>query len=507
MKRTMNKRIVGPRTVRPRLGRRQLMRGIVAAAAAGAAGVGLRSRAADGGGGGKVPKYLVVLGGFGGASIIDSFLSIGNSEVAPDIAETLNVIPDDEHVLIPGSNFRAVDRTSQLYQADHSTMQSPFANKHRDRMLVATHTGTSVNHSVAQKRSITGNGAWNGRTLQEAVAIEYGAGLALPNVTMGSLGFRADGDDDSIAPEARAEPVAAPERWPLSLDGVAGVENHPDRDVVELARSLRNDKLDPDSAFWGSFQLSERLKRWQTQREESLPQIESAELLAKLNFGLPSADLPEFDPADMAALQNAFGFLGQDPLQSQAALAYLLLKHGISVSVTLSPNWGLVPHPGTGMGGPVVLNPPLSFDYSHTQHRNTQGIMWQRMLDTIDSLVDLLQGAEHPQCPGETMMDHTLIYLATDFGRTKTHQPGLTEWGSGHELNNGSLIVSPLVPGNTVLGGVEPTTGMTYGWDPATGGQLPDEVTPERTLYAGILQAIGVDTSGSGLPSVPAMSG
>ncbi len=493
------------RSARGRVTRRGLLRGIATAAAAGTAGVGRTARAAPGG---KTPKFLIVLGGFGGASIIDSFMSISENEVTPEQAETLNVIPQAEHVLVPGSDFRAVDRSVTLFGGQHTTSQSTFANKHRDRMLVATQTVTSVNHTIAQKRSITGNGAWNGRTLQEAVALEYGAGTPLPNVTMGSLGFRADGDDDTIPPEFRAEPVPAPARWPLSLDGIEGVENHPDREVVELARTLRNDSLDPQSAFWGSFQLSERLNRWRTQREEGLPAIESAELLAKLNFGMPYPGLPEFDPTDLSALQSAFGYLDADPLQSQAALAYLLLKHGISVSVTLSPNWGLIPHPEAGQmpGNPVVLNPPLSFDYSHTQHRTTQAIMWQRMLDTIDGLVDLLDAAEHPQCPGESLMDHTLIYLATDFGRSKTHQPGAAEWGSGHELNNGSLMVSPLVPGNTVLGGVEPTTGMTYGWNPSTGAPLPAEVTAEGTVYAGIVQALGVDTAGSGLPAVPVMS-
>ena len=189
-------------------------------------------------------------------------------------------------------------------------------------------------------------------------------------------------------------------------------------------------------------------------------------------------------------------------------MAYLLIKHGLSVSVTLSPNWGLVPHPQAGQipGNPLLLNPPLSFDYSHTQHRTTQAIMWQRMLDTVDGLVDLLDAAEHPDCPGESLMDHTLIYLATDFGRSKNHVAGATEWGSGHELNNGNLIVSSLVPGNTVLGGVEPTTGMTYGWDAMTGAPQVGNVTPEGTVYAGIVQAMGVDTTGSGLPAVPAMS-
>ena len=42
-------------------------------------------------------------------------------------------------------------------------------------------------------------------------------------------------------------------------------------------------------------------------------------------------------------------------------------------------------------------------------------------------------------------------------------------FGTGHHLNNGSLIVSPFANGNRVLGGVDPDTGLTYGFDPRTG--------------------------------------
>lgn len=493
-------------TERPRVTRRGLLRGIAAGAAATALGRARPGRAADGSDDGP-SKHLIVLGAFGGAAIIDSFLAISADEVTPELAETLDVFPAEERVLVAGSAFRAVDRTSTLFGGEHVTQQSAFANAHRDRMLVATQTVTSVNHTIAQERAITGNGAWNGRTLQEAAAMAYGGGKPLPNVTMGSLGFRADGHDDAVPSRFRAEPVPSPQTWPLSLDGIEGVENHPDREVVELARSLRNDHLDPESAFWGAFVLSDRLQRWRTQRNEELPDIEAAELLAKLNFGMPSDALPEFDAADLAALQTAFAQLSADPLQSQAALTYLLLKHGISTSVTLSPNWNLVAHPDAGqfMGAPAVLNPPLSFDYSHNDHRVCQAVMWQRMLDTIDALVALLDDAEHPEAPGQSLMDHTLIYLATDFGRTKSHPAGAPTWGSGHHLNNGSLIVSSLTAGNTLLGGVEPSTGLTYGWDPVTGAPQPGTEVAEGTVYAGILQALGVDTSGSGLPSVPAM--
>ena len=481
------------------LTRRKLLQGVVASAAAAGAGAGLLRRPARAGG--RASNFLITVGCFGGASIIDSFMAISEDDdgVTPEIAATLNCFAPSEIVEYGDSPFRAVDRQASLFGNNYVGNQSAFLDAHRHEMVVATQTMTSVNHTVAQKRSVTGNGAWNGRTLMEAVAAEFGAGRPLPNVTMGSLGFRADGDDESLAPEAYAEPVADPMRWPLALDGVEGVEGHPDKEIVELARAVRNEELDPESKFWQTFQLSEKLNRWKKQREEDLPTIETAEVLQKLNFGLGHPSLPEFDQNDLAALETVFGNLSIDPLEDQAAMAYLLLKHGLSVATTISPNWNMVTHPG---GGPNnILNPPLSFDYSHTQHRITQTIMWQRMLSVVDGLINLLSTTEHPESPGASLWEHTVIYMATDFGRSKGRQNG-----SGHHLNNGSAVLSGgLLNGNTLLGGVEPTTGMTYGYNPMNGA--PDDTVEmaEDVLYAGILQALGVDTSGSGLPSVDAM--
>lgn len=490
-----------------RLTRRNLLRGVAAGAAATAAGIGLtrqRAQAADG----RPNNYLIVLGAFGGASIIDSFMPIRESDVTPEIGSTLNVFPDEEVVTFADSPLRAVDRAASLFGETYDGQQSAFVGAHRHQMQVVTQTGTSVNHTVAQKRSITGNGAWAGRTLQECVAMDYGANCPLPNVTMGSLGFRSDGDDATVPPEARAEAVADPVQWPLALDGVAGVEGAPDREIVELARAVRNEQLDPESKFWQTFRLSDRLTRWKKQREDDLPVLEQADLMQKLNFGLDHPSLPAFDPTDLAALQSAFGYLTIDPLQSQAAMAYLLIKHGISVAVTLSPNWEIVTNPGGGgdSGEHAILNPPLSFDYSHTQHRVIQTIMWQRMLDTIDGLISLLSAAPHPGAPGDSLWDHTMIYVATDFGRTKRRPAGSLGFGSGHDLNNGNLLLSPtLLRGNTLLGGVDTSDGMTYGYDPSTGAAMPGTHMTEDFLFSGILGAMGVDTSGSGLPANPAM--
>ncbi|MFY0524135.1 hypothetical protein ACN28I_13505 [Archangium gephyra] len=79
------------------------------------------------------------------------------------------------------------------------------------------------------------------------------------------------------------------------------------------------------------------------------------------------------------------------------------------------------------------------------------------------------------------------------------------EFSSGHDLNNGFLMLSPMLKGNTVLGGMDPLTGLTYGFDPRTGAPEPGKMTTnEPDIFSGILTAMGVDTSGSGLPDASA---
>lgn len=355
------------------------------------------------------PRFLIVIGGFGGASIIDSFLAIRNSESRN--WRTINSFIDSEVVDIPGSPIRAVDLARDAIgglPVSFTARQSAFVTKHKRDMLVVTHTGTSVNHAIGQKRSIDGNGAWRGRTLQEVVASEYGSGHPAPNVNMARLGFRDSGGDASVPANGCAEPVEGSLPWPMG-----------DHD---------------------------------------------------------------------------------DPMDAQAALALWLLENRMSVTVTLSPSFDAVRSPSGGF-----TNLPLAFDYSHNDHRAAQAFMWQRTLDLADRLIDLLAARTFDAETGESFWDRSLIYIATEFGRSKNRTAGREVFGTGHHPNNGSLIVSPLVKGNTVLGGVDPETGLTYGFDPRTGVGDPHITMTERHIYAGILQALDVDTTGSGLPDMPAM--
>ncbi|WNG51634.1 hypothetical protein F0U60_51585 [Archangium minus] len=456
------------------------------------------------------PRFLIVVGAVGGASIIDSMLAVRGSETtrAGGNAARLNTFADAQVQNVDGSPFRAVKVDSpQLgnIPVPVKTDQLPFVKKYKDSMLVATSVGTSVNHVIAQKRSLTGNNAWRGRTLQECVALQYGAGLPLPNVNMGNGGFVERGTDDSLPAYCYGEVVANPSLWPLGLDGMKGLKDVPSRDVVALARSTRN-TLDAQSVFGRTFDDAEALRLWNEQRTSGQSALEVQELISRLNVlpdQPPKMPLSEYglsSSPDAERLREVFPDYMSDPVEGQAALAFLLIKNRVSVSVTLGPSFNMVTTPSY-----KVTNPPLAYDFSHNDHRSIQAFMWSRLMDTIDKLIGLLK-SEPFDSSGESLWDRSLIYMATEFGRTRSRPEGATEmFGTGHDLNNGFMILSPMVRGNTVLGGVEPKTTLTYGFDPRTGAPEPGKMTSnEADIFSGILTAMGVDTSGSGLPDASA---
>lgn len=462
---------------------------------------GLRRDALDG-----KPKFLIVIAAAGGASIVDSFLAVRASESGPNAAR-INCFPDAQVQAVSGSPFRAVrvdaPKLGSIPIAVRAD-QLAFVNKYKDDLLVATSVGTSVNHVIAQKRSLTGNGAWKGRTLQECVALQWGQGLPLPSVNMAVGGYTERGTDGSLPASVYAEAVAKPSLWPLGLDGARGVPGAPAKDVVTLARKARDD-VDAASVFRTTFSESSVIKRWVAQREET-SRLEQQDLITRLNVipnMPPQIPLTQYGletSPDGAALRAAFPRFFDDPFQGQAALAFLLLKYRVSAAVTIGPDFNVV------LGGAAGLaNPPLAFDFSHNDHRAGQAFMWQRILDTADKLITLLKAEPFDAATGESLWDRTLIYVATDFGRTRSRPDNATEFGSGHDLNNGFVMLSPMVKGNTVLGGVDASTGLTYGFDARTGAPQPGKLTSnEPDIFSGVLHAMGADLSGSGLPDASA---
>ena len=454
--------------------------------------------------GGAPPKFLIVIAASGGASIIDSLQAVPQS--LSTNGANLNTYPDSQIVTPSGSNFTAVKFDSSSLGSipfPVSTDQSAFVAKHHQEMLVATTIGTSVNHAVAQKRSLTGNGAWNGRTLQEIVALQHGAGFPIPNVNMGVGGYLERGADDSLPSYCYGESVANPALWPLGLDGSKGIKNLPDRSLIDMARAMRDQKLDPESTFGITFQNSPVLKRWTQQRADS-HQLEALDLITKLNIlpdQPPTIPLTEYGLSaspEAATLRSVFPNFFTDSFEGQAAAAFLLLKYRVSVAVTLGPTFNVVLTN-------TLSNPPLAFDFSHQDHRATQAFMWARILGVTDRLIDLLKAEPYDATSGESLWDHTLIYVATDFGRTKIRPTDATAFGTGHDLNNGFLMLSPMVKGNTVVGGVNPQDLTSYTFDPETGApNIGDTLSNERNVYAGVAHTLGVDTTGSGLPDAKA---
>lgn len=510
--------------------RRDFLKGVGAAGLLGTAGAGLSrwERVPDahseptGNGDTKDPRFLIVLCASGGASIIDSAMAIRESE--SNRASTLNTFPDQLVKSIDGSPIRAVDMKMDALgpiPAPFTSKQSEFVKKYKDEMMVVTQTGTSVTHQIAQRRSVTGNEAWNGRTLQECVALEYGKGHTLPNVLLATgTSFIENGNDPALPAHCLGETVSNPAVWPLALDGSKGITNI-DRGLLQDMRTLRNEKIDPQSRFARLFRNNQMMNRWRAVRGTPQRALENQDLITKLMMYPDSAKYPlkasglKSSPAAQR-VREVFPKFEVDPLEAQAALAFLLLKFRVSVSVTIGPRFDLVAHGddnifdkirngGGGKGLPegTILNPPIAFDFSHQGHRSTQGMMWNRIYGIADGLIRLLKSEEYKK--GESFWDRSMIYIATDFGRTKVRPSKAPDFGTAHDLNNGFVLLSPLVNGNKVLGGVNPNTAMTYGFDPTTGAPDKGKTMEEKQIFGGILHALKVNTSDSGLPDMRAM--
>jgi hypothetical protein len=462
------------------------------------------------------PKFLIVLCAAGGGSIIDGPLAIRASESAdPDV---VNTFPDEVITGWDGSPFRAADLSGAdmgPIPAKWSVTPSAILARRRADLMVATWTRTSVNHRVGQRRSVTGNEAWSGRTLQELVAWQYGAEAPIPNVhLLAGTGYGEHGTDELVPPWARGQVVANPATWPLSLDGSRGLAHGLNPEVLAAVRAHRNDAFEPDTRFHQVFSSAERLARWRELRGTPQERIEGLDLITRLMVQPDTDAFPlgafglESSPAGQL-VRDKFPQYDFDPLHAQAALAFLLLKYRVSVSVTLGPTADFVfddavPYdPASILPENSVVNPPLAFDSSHQAHRAGQAVGWSKLYTVIDGLISLLSAEAMDD--GSSMWDHTMIYVASDFGRAKTRPAGAREWGTSHDLNNGVMVFSPLVPGDTLRGGVDPDTGLTYGFDPRTGDPEPGSNMAEAEVFAGLLGALGVDTSGSGLPDVPAM--
>lgn len=481
-----------------RLSRREMLLGMSGALGTMAVGSNLVRAATlrEGSTADRDRKLLFVLCGYGGASIVDSFLPLSRSEVDDDaLADSLNVYEDAEIVVPEGSNIRSpaylesAGLLAGIYQAKYYA--SDFLAKHHGSMTVLTQECTSVNHQVAQARSLNGNGINAGRTLMEAMAMRHGEDLILPNCNMAVDGFIQPGWDASIPSFARAEIVSAPMGFAAAMDGMKGVLGIPERELVQKARGVR-DRLDDASPFGRTFEDSPLRSSFLADRRERLPRLEDAKLVDPLTM-LPTELLdPRYGITSSPLLPTLLTHLPdihKNPWQAQAALSVLLTYYGLSCSTTIS----LQQEPVFSDGDKLATS-PVAFDFSHVDHRVAQQLMWGALLEVADALIELLKTLDYLGDPSlGKMWDRSLVYVATDFGREKARPVGAPFWGTAHALNNGTLLMSPLLQGNRVFGGIDPATCTTYGFDGTTGEADKTLRCDEGHIYSAVAQALDIE--------------
>lgn len=438
----------------------------------------------------RARKLLFVVCAHGGASIVDSFLPLLDHE-AGSAAATLNCFPERLIAQPPGSAFRCVTLLDS-YQAypRPSYPIARFVAQHGRDLVVVGHDVGSVNHLVGQARALNGAGTDRGRTIMESAALRHGAGLPLPNCNMAIDGYVQHGTDASVPVAARHEIVMTPLLFGAGTHGFHAVPEAPSAAGIARARRAR-EQVDRDSAFRQAFSRDGRLNAYLRARQEVPSRLEAAQLVDKLLLVDPQRVDRRYGLArDPLALtvRAQLPHIDSDRIQAQIGLAFLLAHHGASNALTL----GFGTEPAVRPSGAIV-GVPLGFDFAHSLHRVSQALMWSRTLEVVDLLIALLKSHDYLGDPAlGRMWDRSLVYIATEFGRDKARPGGAESWGSGHDLNNGSVLISPLLKGNAVYGGVSPRTGQTYGFDPQTGRPDPNRKMSERDVYGIIAHALDI---------------
>lgn len=434
-------------------------------------------------GNGSDRKYIFTICAAGGASIIDAFMA----QASGPAAYTTGLVQP------AGSPLRAVGPLQNSIQGavplGNGYSQATFLSKFGADTAVMTCEVSSVNHLIAAKRSITGDNVNAGRTIAEAVAASFGKGLVVPNMTLAGGGYAAQGDDDTLPAVFRGQFIADPLMFAFAAHGFKGKTALLGPTEMRAARELRA-QLETVSRFQQQFKGSKVLEAYQSNRERVVEALEKGDMATKLMLLDPATNnLAQFGyqvSADINLVREKFPAMATDPFESRLALGFLAAKNGLSNAITIAP--GASPLI-TAAGSP---NAPLAFDWSHVDHRGAQNSMWSYILKGIDGLIDLLKATDVDGDPAKgKMWDRSMIYIATEFGRDK-----VGTGASGHHLNNGVVMISPMIQGNKVFGGIDAATALTFGFDPASGTPDPIRKMNERDVYSAIAHAMGISFAG-----------
>lgn len=484
-----------------RINRRSFLKTAAAwAGAAGAAGAVRRAGAQSAPTGDE--RFLIILCGLGGYSIQDAFMAVKESEAASP-AE-LNCFPDE--MVQDIGPFRAVTMPPGTDGASgYPSFQADFLRRHGQETAIWTQRASSVNHLNAQTRCLNGDAAWAGRTLMEAVAIERGRGFRLPNVNMAGSGFAVPGSDPSIPAYARPIAITDPRLFALGTHAYEGLRPSWTQGEVDWSRRFRG-KVEAAQDFNRVHRNSRRLQSWLEGRDRAAG-FESEGLISKLSVIDESAKWPlseyGIDPnPDLAAIEAALPKIALDPTEAQAALAFLLVKHRASSVVTIAP-------PVAGLVGPdrEIINFNSVFDAAHNTHRPSQDFHWSRLLEVADGLIGLLKATPYGD-QGESFWDHTVLYMPSEFGRAQYRTGPSGNFGTAHDFPGAQVVVSPLVRGNRIFGGIDRSQARLIGFDPSGSHEL-DPTRPgisEKEGFSAMLELMGVSRAGSGLPSADFLS-
>lgn len=431
-------------------------------------------------------RYFFIICANGGASIIDSFLPVEGDESSGRSVHAQSFIAQPN-----GSNIRCVKPRGHKLEGriplgpDYSL--ETFLSRHGADTAVVSHGVSSVTHQIGQQRSLNGDGVNGGKTIAEAFCEVYGKNMMVANANMGEGGFSLPGFAAETLSYASPEPIMDPYSFAFTMSLSEGFEKPINSSLMASIRAVR-DRFDKSSHLSKKKLVGDYLERRQdvAKRLENGDYLQSLLLLEKSagslsKFGLTSSK-------ELTSLLGSFPRLATDQFQAQAGLAYLLAKNGLSSSVTID----IGTNPVIGGSDQRLLTAPIGFDWSHRDHKGAQNGMWSRVMETADGLITLLKNTPSRTDAQTSMWDKSLVYVATDFGRTKRISGG----GSGHDLNNGSVLISPLLRGNSVYGSVDASTQMTQGFDLSTGAPTTDNLIREKHIYSLISQAFEIDFDG-----------
>lgn len=427
-------------------------------------------------------KFIFTICAVGGGNIVDAFLAQAEGPAAYSNLVKIANSPLTAAPALKNSIKGVID-------LGNGYAQETFLKKFAADTLVMTNEVSSVNHLVAAKRAITGDNCNSGRTLPEAIAMEFGKNLSLANLMLAEGGYAQHGDDTTVPDLYRAQIVSDPLMFAFATHGYKGISPLAGAQEMKAGREIRR-QLEAASRFHAQYKDSRILSSYLKNRDAVVETLEKGDTVTKLMLLDPTKnELAKFGfevSADLNLVREKYTNMANDIYEARLALGFLAAKNGLSNAITVSPsNTPIIASKGTP-------NAPIAFDWSHVDHRSAQNAMWSYILKGVDSLIELLKATDIDGDPAKgKMWDHSVIYIATEFGRDK-----VKENGSGHHLNNGNIMISPLLQGNKIFGGIDPATALTYGFDPVTGEPDKNRNMKEKDCYGVLAQTLGLDFRG-----------